>query len=427
MSALRTEKQAGSGFTRNSEDEAQRRSGSGDSARDVDVDVDLSSALLDAVPEEIAEAQAHHCAAEVDDAALVYTEWSPHTTLAASVPSPNEQPFPRETPERTPIENESKEQQKHEIERERESGSERERENAEQSDVKPEPLVLVSAFFTLDKGSKHSLHEYLRRLAPFGGARNSLVFFINTPAFLQEILKLRGPSALNAPAAQAEGRTLMKVIENIARSASLMMAPDREDHVSTQSRVRKHEEQQKDSRVLTGFPADLSITRAFHVDERALPSFRLYQKRFSDMLATAAYYPEFENTMVPEYCLAMHAKYDLVALAIAHRRLLLQHASTHIAWIDAGYFAGVGGLKGRSTTSTFALRALPFLDASRVAYTEVRPLGSWRAHAHRREDSSKRISFTEGLQRSSRKTRPLVRAFAYASNSNSSQSHTKRL
>ena len=427
LSALRNEKRAkithtGGGFIRNSEDkvsEEHRRNGSGGSGRDVDLDVDWSAALLDAVPEAIAEAQAHHCAAEVDDAELVYTEWSPRTPFASSVPPPNEHPVHRKTRERRAIDNESGEQQKHEMER-------------EQSDLKPEPLVLVSAFLTLDRGSKHSLHEYLSRLAPFGRARNPLVFFSNTPAFLEQILRLRlrGPSALNTPAARAEGGALMRAIENIARSVGLQMAPEREDQVSTQSRVGERVERhmrksRADSRMTHSFLANAPLTRAFHVDLRELPSFRLYQKRVSEVLSTAAYYREFENTMVPEYCLAMHAKYDLVALALAHRRLLLPPGSTHIAWIDAGYFAGVGGLEGhsgstKSTISTFALRPFPFLDPSRVAYTEVRPLGSWKTQALRRKDSPKHSSFAEGLQRSSRRTPPPpVRAFAFISTSGS--------
>ena len=99
----------------------------------------------------------------------------------------------------------------------------------------------------------------------------------------------------------------------------------------------KHEH--TSSRVASNGASD-SLTRVFHVAQRALPAFRLYDRLYTEMLASARYRVESANTT--SYCLTMHVKYvlyDLVQLVIAHRaRLFPRAAVTHLAWTDSGYF-----------------------------------------------------------------------------------------
>ena len=177
-------------------------------------------------------------------------------------------------------------------------------------------LTLVSGFFDLGEvrwGSKFSEENYLHWMRPLGSLDNPLLFFSDAPLFVQELLLRR---------AHLQEDT----------SASISMS-----------------------------------TQAFLMNRSSLRSFRLYLNATRTVLErTPLPYVKWPNMMVPEYCLTMHAKYDLLALAIALSRTSRSHQSSHIAWVDVGYWRDIQGNGER-----FRLLPPPELHPQRVGFTEV--------------------------------------------------------
>lgn len=164
-------------------------------------------------------------------------------------------------------------------------------------------LTLVSGFFDLGgvrSGSKFSEEEYLQWMQAYAAIDNQLLFFSDEVLFAQDLLLSRA------------------TLKNGTRTFLMRRSS------------------------LRSFRLHLDATRAA-LEKRALP------------------YVKWPNMVVPEYCLTMHAKYDLLALALA-----LNAHSKYIAWADVGYWRDI-----REFDERFSLRPPPELHPRRVAFTEV--------------------------------------------------------
>ena len=196
-------------------------------------------------------------------------------------------------------------------------------------------LALVSAFLALSPNStKFTNDEYLRWLSVFQQIANPLVFFSDAPDMLRAMLELSTRNSELEPHVENKSATITNTSnENRSTAAS----GDR--YMRSHSHAGIGTKHKHTSAHVSSNEARDSQTRVIHVAQRALPAFRLYERLYTEVLASARYRVESANTMVASYCLTMHAKYDLLQVAIAHRvRLFPREAITHLAWIDSGYF-----------------------------------------------------------------------------------------
>lgn len=118
-----------------------------------------------------------------------------------------------------------------------------------------------------------------------------------------------------------------------------------------------------------------NLTRQFRVARHEMGTFRLYETITRDVLSRVSYVYNGWNTRLPEYCLTMHAKYELVAMAV---RLDL-FRTPFLAWSDVGIFRFLN-LTPTSSPFRISLRPPAGFDGARVGYTLAQQR-SWKESA----------------------------------------------
>lgn len=109
-----------------------------------------------------------------------------------------------------------------------------------------------------------------------------------------------------------------------------------------------------------------NLTRIVKVSRDELWSFRI-RFRVAAIFAQPGYPKHHPNTVYPEYSCVMHAKYELMGLAV--------HANTfrtkYFSWLDIGYFRSIVNID----TGMLSINLPPQFDQKKVTYNEVfRPI-----------------------------------------------------